>query len=355
MPHREKGTGGSIMYYVIKGETTCFAARGPKKLRDDLKNHETMDIRTFDYDDTIIWIDDALQFERRRVKDDPYAMAALDAERGRRSIADENRHAPWFENAAAMIADFSLALEEESYNADEWDDGDDLTPVVKMDDLTAQDKKLIHEIAEFARAGKKSVDRYEDPPEMLILRSDFCQTALGRQDAYIMRCFNEVDIVEDLKDLSARLLFIYGEERGKKGSEDYFDAAMYLYRKAVELQEEIDDEDFASDEEDWEDEEGENPLEIMARLFSEHIRQADADDEFVAGLGEATDQFLAEKGFDLPTLAGLKAAQAWLEKAKVEEAFWSEGPIENAIDQHMGEARIAAMLKIVKARIEKRI
>jgi len=57
----------------------------------------------------------------------------------------------------------------------------------------------------------------------------------------------------------------------------------------------------------------------------------------------------------LSNLAGLKKAQAWLENAKVEDAFYSEGPIENAIDWHVGEARIAAMLKVVKARIEKRI
>ena len=100
---------------------------------------------------------------------------------------------------------------------------------------------------------------------------------------------------------------------------------------------------------------GEEPLELMARLFSEHIQNADADDQFVAELGEATDQFLTEKGFDLSNLAGLKKAQAWLENAKVEDAFYSEGPIENAIDWHVGEARIAAMLKVVKARIEKRM
>jgi hypothetical protein len=119
----------------------------------------------------------------------------------------------------------------------------------------------------------------------------------------------------------------------------------------------LDDFDQAEEDDDYEDDwdvdDGEEPLELMARLFSEHIQNADADDQFVAELGEATDQFLTEKGFDLSNLAGLKKAQAWLENAKVEDAFYSEGPIENAIDWHVGEARIAAMLKVVKARIEK--
>lgn len=64
-------------------------------------------------------------------------------------------------------------------------------------------------------------------------------------------------------------------------------------------------------DEEWDDDdetgEGESPLELMARLFSEHIQNAPVDDEFVSDLGETTyDQFLMRKGFDLSTLAGLE-------------------------------------------------
>ena len=89
----------------------------------------------------------------------------------------------------------------------------------------------------------------------------------------------------------------------------------------------------------------------MAELFSMHIQNAPVDDEFVNDLGETTDQFLMAKGFDLSTLTGLKAAQKWLEEVKVEDAFRSEGPMDS-IDRHLGQARLAAMLKIVKKRIE---
>ena len=43
----------------------------------------------------------------------------------------------------------------------------------------------------------------------------------------------------------------------------------------------------------------------------------------------------------------------WLEKAQPEDAFVTEGPIDNEVDRHMGKARLDSMLKIVKARIKK--
>ena len=43
----------------------------------------------------------------------------------------------------------------------------------------------------------------------------------------------------------------------------------------------------------------------------------------------------------------------WLEKAQPSDAFVTEGPIDNEVDWHIGEARLDSTLKIVKARIKK--
>ena len=82
---------------------------------------------------------------------------------------------------------------------------------------------------------------------------------------------------------------------------------------------------------------------------------AAVSDEFLEGMDQVMEYTMKEKGFDINTLSGAKAAQKFLENARVEDAFITEGPIDNAVDWHMGEARLDAMLKCVKARIQKMI
>ena len=66
---------------------------------------------------------------------------------------------------------------------------------------------------------------------------------------------------------------------------------------------------------------------------------------------QGAENFLKEKGFDI-TPEGCKAALEWLEHARPQDAFYSEGPIDNATDWHVGEARLDAMMKIVRGRIK---
>ena len=348
-------TGGDEVYYVKSGRTTYFCARGPRftKLPEDIK--------TFDYDNAKKWPDSALQFEKKRVADDPLALTALFGEFDRRKGAEAQP--PWFDDKYEMLADLELAVDEEN---DEYEDEGD--SFVIYEDLPSEIQEMIRKLAEVER---KDLDlsrqhlgqRLDDlsPKEMDVLMK---QKAVGEKArAALMHSELAEDIpvldpdgVDDKKDMAAKLFFMYSlnrvsaEVNGEKPNEDLFYAAANMYGDAVA--EEMSR--YNDDDEDWdeEDEDDENPLELMARLFSEHIQNAEADDEFVQDLGEITDHFLTEKGFNLSTLSGLKAAQKWLEEAKVEDAFWTEGPIDNAIDWHIGEARIAAMLKVVKKRIE---
>ena len=64
---------------------------------------------------------------------------------------------------------------------------------------------------------------------------------------------------------------------------------------------------------------------------------------------------LKGKGFDISSLAGAKAAQKFLENAGPEDAFVTEGPVDNEMDEFMGKMRLEAMLKCVKARIDQMI
>ena len=98
-----------------------------------------------------------------------------------------------------------------------------------------------------------------------------------------------------------------------------------------------------------------NELAKYAEAFSERVKSGDLDDEFLEGMDQVMEYTMKEKGFDINTLSGAKAAQKFLENARVEDAFITEGPIDNAVDWHMGEARLDAMLKCVKARIQKMI
>ena len=342
------------MYYVYFTGETYLCARGPE-FKDPFGELE--DVKIYDYDDVKKWPDSALTFEARRVEVgknyDPYAMVAIDGEKNRR---DEKIAPPWFDDMDNMLDDFEQAEEDEDYEND-WDE--ERKPIITPNDLTIPTMELIHGLAEDERKRWKNNGNPYDEKEMDRLIKEHekgAQIRMQLMDSDLAdKLADGIDPVEDMKIVAAHLMFLYAQERqiaeqeGRKPNEDFFYAGSNLYNFAA-VEQKMDEDD---DAEDWDEDDGEESLELMARLFSEHIQNADVDDQFVAELGEAADQFLTEKGFDLNSLAGLKAAQAWLENAKVEDAFYSEGPIENAIDWHVGEARIAAMLKVVKARIEK--
>ena len=175
------------------------------------------------------------------------------------------------------------------------------------------------------------------------------------------------DPVEDMKTMAAQLLFLYSQDRikaetqGGKTEEDFFYAGAHLYAHAAidQLSEEDDDDD---DEDEYNDDDYIFPQNIdmdelasYVQMMNEHMKNASMDDEFMVAMDEVTVREMAEKGFDINTLTGCKAAQAWLEKARVEDAFATEGPIDNAVDWHVGEGRLNAMLRCVKARIDRMI
>lgn len=91
-------------------------------------------------------------------------------------------------------------------------------------------------------------------------------------------------------------------------------------------------------------------MEKAAERLGDRIKHADMTDPILRHMDAA--EFLRNKGFDISTFVGCKGALVWLEEAKVEDAFWEEGKIDNAADWYLGEARIEAMKKIVQDRLE---
>ena len=85
---------------------------------------------------------------------------------------------------------------------------------------------------------------------------------------------------------------------------------------------------------------------------NDYINSQDGDWEEITENGE---RFLSEKGFDLNSLAGLKKAQGWLEKAEIEDLLRPEELADNNTDPLVGADRLAIMLMIVKVQIEKKM
>lgn len=91
-----------------------------------------------------------------------------------------------------------------------------------------------------------------------------------------------------------------------------------------------------------------------AEALAERIKSADADDPLLIRLAGDAEAFLRNRGFDISTPAGCKAAEQWLSSARVEDAFWEDNkPVTNAADWYLGEARLEGMMKIVRSRIGK--
>ena len=352
------------MYYIMLGDHTYITARMTGKAPAD--ENLPFYIRTYEFDDESAWPDRLLNSELSRVsqgKDyDPYAMCAIDMEQGRRKGKE---YFPTFDDWDDLM-DYMLGDEDDD---DDDDRDDDRRPLILLDELSQKEKDLIRKLAENEKErikmpkGGKIVNLFENSPEMeerekQFKRGNELRRMLMNTD-FAMQITDGDDYIEDMKVVAAHLLFLYTQERqnaeqeGRTPDESYFYAGSSFYNFAAMQQ---------MMEEDEDDEDEDEPLDmdrvmgLFAEAFSDHIRNADVSDQFVAEMGESTDVFLRDKGFNTNTLSGLKAAQKWLENAKVEDAFYTDDvPIDNAVDWHMGEARLAAMLKIVKDRIEKRI
>ena len=405
------------MYYVLKGVETCFVARGLRELTPDIENLEAMDIRTFDYDSESVWPDDALKFEQRRIHGDPYAMAALDAEKDRRVHPDdENNNPPWFDDAASLVADFSMALEEEAHSSStriggrlddkDWDENIPVDTRADLSEITSLITSLAniqHEEMAFDASHPTDAD-YEkwldimtrgDEIRDAILRSDYARSFIAGNrwddddwddddDDDTYNAAWQLEYSHALNKIGHVLLTQYSfrrveeETAGRRLPEDLFYAAVNLLDHATIEFEKAYDANVSTEEDEDEQDDPEkyealreslkkyivSKDELMsgvdwdamgeeAEKFTEYIKHADVNDPRIQYLIRETEEFLEERGFDLKTLKGLKVAQVWLEKAKVQDVYSSD--IENAFDWHMGEARIDAMLKIVKDRIEKRL
>ena len=236
-------------------------------------------------------------------------------------------------------------------------------------------KKLIRNLAKiekkeiaFERANKDAEPSQKGLKEFLAIK----QKGDDVRDALLDHPFfddlfdaneGEPDYAEDLDKLGTLLLRSYAADRivkeidGKKPDENLFYAGANMLEHAVMLKEDNED-----DEEDDDNSEDEylfphdldfDAMSDMAEQFSDSIKKADASDPIVADMAESAEFFLKEKGFDIKTLEGCQAAAAWLDQAKPEDAYYSEGPIVNALEWHIAEARLDAMSKIVKDRIRK--
>ena len=370
------------MYFIMLGDHTYITAR----LTEEAPGDEDLPffIRQYDFDDESAWSDEGLTSELSRVsqgKDyDPYAMCAIDMEQGRRRGQE---YFPTFDNRDDLM-DFLMGEngddDEDDEDEDDWDNDededdwdDDRRPLIFLNEISQKEMDLIRKLADNERERNKQpkdgINLFQNNPEVEKREAKFIRgNELRRMlmnTGFAARLTNGDGYIEDMKVVAAHLLFLYVQERqiaeqeGKTPDESYYYAGSSLYNFAAlqQMLEEDDDED-EYDEDDEEDEglDLDRMMGVFAEAFSDHIKNADISDQFLQEMGESTDAFLKDKGFNVDTLSGLKKAQQWLENARVEDAFYTDDvPIDNAVDWHMGEARLAAMLKIVKDRIEKRM
>ena len=111
---------------------------------------------------------------------------------------------------------------------------------------------------------------------------------------------------------------------------------------------------WGSEDREAYDRELERLASASAEALADRMKSADADDPLLIRLAGDAEEFLRNRGFDISTPAGCKAAEQWLSVARVEDAFWEDNePVTNAADWYLGEARLEGMMKIVRSRIEK--
>ena len=326
----------------------------------------------YDFDDERKWSVAGLKKEARRVafgaEDwDEDALTAIDAELARRNHSEE----------PLCIKNWNGLLNALADDDEEEDDDEDRRPIIYPEDITLPTRRLIRDVAkmeheEMAFRKKNAAKQPGDLNEKTIkefMKLDEkgwkAREALMNSDLaqMILECY---DPIEDLKTMAAQMFFLYSQERmraeveGREPDEEFFYAGSNLYAHAVVSQiadANADEEDDEADDDDYvfPQDMDMNELAKYAEAFSERVKSGDLDDEFLEGMDQVMEYTMKEKGFDINTLSGAKAAQKFLENARVEDAFITEGPIDNAVDWHMGEARLDAMLKCVKARIQKMI
>ena len=358
------------MYYVIKVHDyfRCVRFTGIRPDWDDEERPSS--IQRFDYDDEELWPDQKLSDEYKRVSgkrtdSEIFAFCAVEAEQDRRQgVPEMDVFDDWNEMLTALDETEDEVLEMEEN--EDFDDFVDRKPVITPDDIDPTTMALIRNLAanehdRLKNGGKRVLSRgdYESDEgvrrieqygdgnklRMKLMNTDFAE-----------KLVDGLDPLEDMKIIAAHLFFLYAQERqeaereGRRIDEDYYYAASNLFNYAAihQIAEES-DVNLLPEEETTEE------FNKYAEALNEYIKSATVDDELLKSFEEPTEQFLKEKGFDLSTLAGLKAAQVWLEKAQPADAYVTEGPIDNAVDWHMGEARLDGMLKIVKAKINRLI
>ena len=377
------------MYYVIKVHDffRCVRFIG---IRPDWDDEERPSfIQRFDYDDERLWPDQKLSDEYKRVSgklsdSDIFACCAVESEQLRRQGGPEfDVYDDWKEMQDALdeTEDEVLDIEkDEAYREsadrrsvicpdepdiedDDYNGFVDRKPVITPDEIDQPTMLLIRALAsnEYERLniGGKTLPLNDDESEEDVRRTklygdgNVLRVKLMSTD-FAEKLVDGLDPIEDMKIVAAHLFFLYAQERheaeqeGRKVDEDYYYAASNLFEYAAvhQIAEESDVNILPEDE-------TMETFSSYAEALNEYIRNATVDDELLKSFEDPTEQFLKEKGFDLSTLAGLKAAQVWLEKAQPADAFVTEGPIDNAVDWHMGEARLDGMLKIVKAKIQR--
>ena len=345
------------MYFVRFGEA-CVRYTGKKWDKKDLPE----DTYVFDYDKEAKWSLEDLERESLRTDfggsgRDEDAHAAAVMERIRRKGGEDKCFCDDWDDVLTILEDAESGFDEKR------------RPIIFPDELSLPTRKLIREVAKIEKEEaaflKKhlndAVDDLDSDEEKeyfsLVDRGWDAREALLASDLGD-EILDGYDPVEDMKIMAAQLLFMYAQTRtrakmeGGKADEDLFYAGSNLYGHAVADQ--LADENAQGDDDSIPDTDGEEIIGDFYQHFNEYMDR-DAGSDFLEGMDEAAEAFLKEKGFDIATLAGAKAAQKFLENAGPEDAFYTEGPVDNEMDAWVGRMRLAAMLRCVKARIEKMI
>lgn len=354
------------MYFVRYGEV-CARYTG-KVIRDEENLPEGTNI--YNVDDERFFPLDVLEreFKRTELDSDDWdedLHAAVEVELLRRKSGMDTCRCDKWEDVLKMLED------------DDADD-DGRRPLVFPGELSLPTRKLIREVAKIEHEEiafrKKNVHKTAEDideatkKEFMELDSrgwDIREALLDSDLGDII--LEKYDPVEDMKTMAAQLFFLYSQTRlkaevvGGKPDEDLFYAGSNLYAHAVVDQLEDEEDEYDDEEEDDEDfdpltdYQAEEALDEFWNAFGEYMAGGGADDDFMRDMDASTEAFLKEKGFDITTLAGAKAAQQFLENAGPEDAFVTEGPVDNEMDEAMGRMRLSAMLGCVKARIQKMI
>ena len=356
------------MYFVYDGDVLVWYTGDKKEM--DLEELPIPAMH-YEYDDEKRWPDKKLEEEAALVSEDSEEYdedisAVIEVEQRRRAGM---LMVPEFDNWEAMIGYL------DDYAADAFGDGG-RRPLVFVDDVPLPIRKMVKDLARVERdelaARKENAGKYPDVASMLMNMDEFSSrrsAKLQEEGQYLRQKIVEselgeavldgYDYVEDMKDMAAQLFFLYAQERimaeseGREPDEDYFYAANNLLTHAMIAQIADDDEDEEEYDPDLDDGTGEE-LDSVWEAFGDAPDDA-AGGSFDDDMDQATEFFLKEKGFDISTLAGAKAAQKFLEEAGPEDAFLTEGLVDHEMDSFMGRMRLQAMLRCVHARIRKMI